>query len=152
MDYIATRGALARYYYVWCSLDSGDGCYLATSSDDLLRVLCIKGAALVVMIEINYFGGIILPISGFLALAWCLPTFLARFLPISIKGLIVNGIFSIGVMAALGPFYMWCVGGIDAGEGFVLSALWHSMRFALIWAPVLFLALIVQPQRWRPDL
>ena len=104
------------------------------------------------MVEINYFIDIILPIATFFAVAWCLPTFLARFVSMTFKGLIMNGIRSIGVLIVLGASYMWWVGGIDAGEGSILSALWHSLRFALIWAPVLVLALIVQPQRWRPDL
>ena len=104
------------------------------------------------MVEINYFFDIIFPIATFFVVAWCLPTFLARFVSMTIKGLIMNGIFSTGVLIVLGASYMWWVGGIDAGEESILSALWRSLRFALIWAPVLVLALIVQPQRWRPDL
>jgi hypothetical protein len=104
------------------------------------------------MVEINYFVDIIIPIAAFLAMAWCLPTFLARFVPMSVTGLIMNGIFSIVVLTALGASYMWWLGGIGAGEGFMFLALWHSMRIALIWAPVVVLALIVQPQRWKPDL
>ena len=104
------------------------------------------------MVEINYFVDIILPIATFFVVAWCLPTFLARFVSMTLKGLIMNGIFSTGVLIVLGASYMWWVGGIDVREGSILSALWRSLRFALIWAPVLVLALIVQPQRWRPDL
>jgi hypothetical protein len=107
---------------------------------------------ILVMVEINYFVDIIFPIAAFLGVAWCLPTFLARFVPMSVMGLIINGIVSTGVLVVLSASYMWWLGGIGAGEGFMLLALWHSMRIALIWAPVVVLALIVQPQRWRPDL
>ena len=104
------------------------------------------------MVEINYFVDIIFPIVAFLAVAWCLPTFLARFVPMSVTGLIMNGFFSTGVLTVLGASYTWWLGGIGAGEEFILLALWNSMRFSLIWAPVVVLALIVQPQRWKPDL
>ena len=102
------------------------------------------------MVEINYFVDIIIPIAAFLVMAWCLPTFLARFVPMSVTGLIMNGIFSIVVLTVLGASYMWWLGGIGAGEGFMFLTIRHSVRFALIWAPVLILALIVQPQKWRP--
>lgn len=102
------------------------------------------------MVEINYFVDIVFPTAIFFALAWCIPTCLARFVPMSVTGLFINLICSAGIMITSGTFYMWLVGGIDAGEGFMFLTIRHSARFALIWAPVLILALIVQPQKWRP--
>ena len=102
------------------------------------------------MVEINYFVDIIWPTAVFFVLAWCIPACLARFVPMSVTGLFINLICSAGIMITSGTFYMWLVGGIDAGEGFMFLPIRHSMRFALIWAPVLILALIVQPQKWRP--
>lgn len=102
------------------------------------------------MVEINYFVDIVFPTAVFFALAWCIPTYLARFVPMSVTGLFINGICSAGIMIIIGALYMWLVGGIDAGGGFMFVTIWHSMRFALIWAPILILALIVQPQKWRP--
>jgi len=102
------------------------------------------------MVEINYFVDIIFPIAAFFALAWYIPTSLARFVPMSVTGLFINGICSVGLMITIGAFYMWLIGGLDSGEGLMFLTIWYSMRFALIWAPVLILALVVQPQKWWP--
>jgi hypothetical protein len=96
------------------------------------------------------------------ALAVALPYLFTRLLPEGAGWLVVNGALSalVLMLAATGYFVFAYAGNSTAALGPVLRVLgeapgsaWHFVRLAamsaLIWLPVLILALAQQPKRWK---
>jgi len=102
---------------------------------------------------------LILPFSALVILATALPFALARLLPEGVAGLVLNGAVSAIAMICVGAgYFSWAylrqdgrvldALGLASGETLV-----HFLRLgfgaALIWGPVLVLALGAQPRRWK---
>ena len=105
------------------------------------------------MSEINFTLEIILPVVAMWAMAWVIPSLLSRFLTKSTIGLVVNGIFSSTIMMAIGIAYLYFViRSPEVGSSIepIVAFASRSLSFALLWAPILILNLIMQPQYWKP--
>ena len=105
------------------------------------------------MREINFIFEIILPAAAMWVMAWVIPSLLSRFLTKSITGLVVNGIFSSVIMMAIGIAYLYFViRSPEVGSSIepIVAFASRSLSFALLWAPILILNLIMQPQYWKP--
>ncbi len=105
------------------------------------------------MSEINFTFEIILPVVSMWAMAWVIPSLLSRFLTKSTIGLVVNGIFSSTIMMAIGIAYLYFViRSPEVGSSIepIVAFASRSLSFALLWAPILILNLIMQPQYWKP--
>ncbi|MEL6691083.1 MAG: hypothetical protein AAFP28_12275 [Pseudomonadota bacterium] len=97
------------------------------------------------------------PAVVLVALAWILPTQVAKRMPETMTALAINMIFSAAALwgfAALGfavSYYL---------QGVPVDVLWsgsqHFITLGLLagmfWGPILLLALTMEPQKWRPDL
>jgi len=96
------------------------------------------------------------------ALAVALPFLFGRFLPEGVGWLMLNAVLSAGLLmlAAMGYFVFAYAGGHAGAVPEILSVFarapgggWHFVRLgalsALIWLPVLVLALAAQPGRWK---
>ncbi|MEL6608082.1 MAG: hypothetical protein AAFO93_04130 [Pseudomonadota bacterium] len=91
------------------------------------------------------------------ALGWFVPTYLGRILPETLWGLglnlVVSWILLTGFAIAVFAIAYWAEG---APANLVLSRAGlaqyaGSARIsAIVWGPLLLLALAIQPQRWRP--
>ena len=105
------------------------------------------------MSEINFTFEIILPVVSMWAMAWVIPSLLSRFLTKSTIGLVVNGIFSSTIMMAIGIAYLYFVirsPKVGSSIEPIVAFASRSLSFALLWAPILILNLIMQPQYWKP--
>ncbi len=106
--------------------------------------------------------GLILPVVVCVALAVALPLWLARRLPDSYAGLGMN--FGLSALALLvismvyfASFRPWGVVKqiTQAGEYYTFvfwDVLISGLMSAMIWGPIVVLVLVMQPQKWRPDL
>ncbi|UWQ20010.1 hypothetical protein [Jannaschia sp. W003] len=98
-------------------------------------------------------AGVLVPLFALGALAWLLPRLAARWLPRSMRGLVMNGAICGAILFAAGVALFAALYGDAAGVVWseapahfaVLSA-----RAALLWGPVLVLSLAGLPRRWGP--
>lgn len=103
--------------------------------------------------------GVLLPVAALIAAAILVPRGLERAMPESLQGLILNGVISAAVLTvmAAGYFflaYLWRSTAILDLAGIApASTLGHFLRLglgsAIIWAPVLVLAVSTAPKRWK---
>ncbi|MEM6729604.1 MAG: hypothetical protein AAF618_13960 [Pseudomonadota bacterium] len=91
------------------------------------------------------------------AVAWLLPTFVARRMPETFRALFVNLVFSAAALwglAALGFAVSYAAQGIPLAV--LTSGFSHFVYLGalsgLLWGPIVLLALAMEPQKWRPDL
>ncbi len=100
---------------------------------------------------------LILPGVVLVAVAWLVPTGLGRMLPQTMPGLGVNLIVSALVVwagTALGFAASYAAQGVPLRE--ISQGTLHFARLgalaAMMWGPVVLLALAMLPQHWRPEL
>lgn len=129
---------------------------MAAGVDDHLRFARDEGAA-----QLNIIPEILLPLLVLAAFAWAIPIYLMQFFPQSLGGLLWNGIVSAALLIVLCAAYIlfsWDVlerdgmPAIDTWQLLFLAAVLRGLKFSMFWGPILVLALVVQPQKWRPDL
>ena len=89
-------------------------------------------------------------------LALALPWMLAKRMPETLWALAVNFAICFALLwgMSLGYFaWIYLAQEVDLGRD---GAFWHlagvALQSGLIWAPIIGVVLIQQPQRWRPDL
>ncbi|MEM1235285.1 MAG: hypothetical protein AAGH70_14280 [Pseudomonadota bacterium] len=100
---------------------------------------------------------LILPALVLVAVAWIVPTWLGKRLPETMLALGANlavSAFIIWVFAALAFATSYALQGVP-----VRALIDGTQHFAglgrasvLFWGPILLLAIVMQPQKWRPDL
>lgn len=103
--------------------------------------------------------GIVLPIAVMVALAILLPRLLARWMPESVPGLILNGGICVLLLALLSGLYFFAAYTLNntrlldliglAPGATLLYFLRLGLASALIWGPILVLALAAVPKRWK---
>ena len=104
-------------------------------------------------------AALLIPLVLLVATAILLPRVILRWLPETLAGLILNGTISALVLTALASgwlflSYLWrdshllYLFGLAPG-GTLLYFLRLGLMSALIWAPVLVLALATLPKRWK---
>lgn len=100
---------------------------------------------------------LIAPAIVLVALAWLVPTFLARHLP--------ETMLALGVNLAVSAVILWVFAALAFAVSYALQGIPFELltqgvvHFAglgrssvLFWGPILLLAIVMQPQKWRPDL
>ncbi len=99
---------------------------------------------------------ILMPTILLCLISFGVPTLLGKILPQNFLGLIINACLSVGSMIILCAVYMWGTWNLidtqELSSGMFLLALQRGFSAFLIWGPILVLALIVQPQKWKPKL
>lgn len=103
--------------------------------------------------------GLALPVALLVAAAILVPRALERVVPETLPGLILNGVLSALILTALGTgwfllSYLWRSTAVFDLLGLAPAAtlayfLKLGLGTALIWAPVLVLAVASAPKRWR---
>lgn len=113
------------------------------------------------MEQLNVGREIALPLIILGGFAWIIPTLLARVLPHSMVWLAGNFAISATLLILLCGAYMYwtwdlterdAMIGLDTNLLVFISAVVRARLAALVWLPILVLALVVQPQKWRPEL
>lgn len=113
------------------------------------------------MITEEILAQIALPLVFLVVLAWVVPRIIVRILPQRLWALWVNGLLSSALLILICATYLfwgWKIGGqseiLDAGTymSIALLAVMRSLSASIVWMPVLCLALILEPQKWRPKL
>jgi len=97
------------------------------------------------------------PTLVLVALAWIIPTQVAKRMPETFRALFVNLLFSASALwgaSAFGFALSYAVQGVPFAE--LLPGATHFIRLGLmagmLWGPILLLALAMEPQKWRPEL
>ena len=86
--------------------------------------------------------------------AWLVPGLVARALPQSLPGLVVNGVVSALVLMAVGAMLFAALYGSAAGAVWRAAPMHFivlSAQAMLVWGPVLVLSLSRLPRRWPPE-
>ena len=97
------------------------------------------------------------PVVVLVALAWILPTQVAKRMPETMTALAINLIFSAAALwgfAALGFAVSYYLQGVpvDVLMTGAQHFIWLGLLAGMFWGPILLLALAMEPQKWRPDL
>lgn len=94
---------------------------------------------------------VLLPLALLGVLAWGVPWALQRLFPRSLPGLVLNGAVSATLLFGMGMALFAWLYGPAAGRVWAEAPAYFavlSARSALLWAPVLVLALSAMPRRW----